>query len=73
MIACALCDEVAAQGYAVHDDFAVVEGFLVRKFPIYSSDGSSPTGKTRQLQYTLAQGEAGWLLKLDRLLNGVMT
>jgi hypothetical protein len=58
----------AAQGYAGHDDFAVVEGSLVRRFPIYAGEGSgaSPTGKTRQLQYKLVPGEAGWLLKLHR-------
>jgi hypothetical protein len=58
----------AAQGYQGHDDFAVVEGSLVRRFPIYAGEGAdaSPTGKTRQLQYKLLPGEAGWLLKLDR-------
>jgi hypothetical protein len=58
----------AAQGYRGHDDFAVVEGSLVRRFPIYAGEGAaaSPTGKTRQLQYKLVPGEAGWLLKLDR-------
>ncbi len=58
----------AAQGYQGHDEFAVVEGSLVRQFPIYVGEGvaASPTGKTRQLQYKLVPGEAGWLLKLDR-------
>jgi hypothetical protein len=58
----------AAQGYQGHDEFAVVEGSLVRQFPIYAGEGAaaSPTGKTRQLQYKLVSGEAGWLLKLDR-------
>jgi len=58
----------AAQGYQGHDEFAVVEGSLVRRFPIYAGEGAaaSPTGKTRQLQYKLVPGEAGWLLRLDR-------
>jgi len=58
----------AAQGYQGHDEFAVVEGSLVRQFPIYAGEGAaaSPTGKTRQLQYKLVPGEAGWMLKLDR-------
>ena len=58
----------AAKGYQGHDDFAVVEGSLVRRFPIYAGEGvgAAPTGKTRQLQYKLVPGEAGWLLKLDR-------
>jgi hypothetical protein len=57
-----------AQGYQGHDEFAVVEGSLVRRFPIYTGEGAaaSPTGRTRQLQYKLVPGEAGWLLKLDR-------
>jgi hypothetical protein len=61
----------AAQGYQGHDDFAVVEGSLVRRFPIYAGEGTaaSPTGKTRQLQYKLVPGEAGWLLKLDRTID----
>jgi len=59
---------VASQGYQGHDDFAVVEGSLVRRFPLYAGEGgaASPTGKTRQLQYKLVPGEAGWMLKLDR-------
>ena len=58
----------AAKGYQGHDDFAVVEGSLVRRFPIYAGEGvgAAPTGKTRQLQYKLVPGEAGWILKLDR-------
>jgi hypothetical protein len=58
----------AAKGYQGRDDFAVVEGSLVRRFPIYAGEGvgAAPTGKTRQLQYKLVPGEAGWLLKLDR-------
>jgi hypothetical protein len=48
--------------------FAVVGGSPVRRFPIYTGEGvgAAPTGKTRQLQYELVPGEAGWLLKLDR-------
>jgi hypothetical protein len=39
----------------------------VRQFPIYAAEGAaaSPTGKMRQLQYTLVPCETGWLLKLD--------
>ena len=63
-----MAETPAAQGYQGHDEFAVVEGSLVRRFPIYAGEGAaaSPTGKTRQLQYKLVPGEAGWLLKLDR-------
>lgn len=52
-----------AVGYAGGDEFAVVEGVLARRFPIQGGDGAA---KTRQLQYKLVPGEAGWQLKLDR-------
>lgn len=57
-------DPAAAKGYMGHDRFVVGEGALVRNFPIYK-DGdtnAAPTGGTRQLQYHLQAGEAGWLL-----------
>jgi hypothetical protein len=58
----------ATQGYQGHDHFAVVGNSLVRRFPIYagSATGASRTGRTRELQYRLVPGEAGWLLKIDR-------
>ena len=56
------------QGYMGHDQFTVVENRLQRSFPIYRQDDSNaaPTGGTRQLQYRLEPGEAGWVLKLDQ-------
>lgn len=61
----------ASDGYHGHDEMAVLEGVFGRRFPIYGQggDSSSPTGKTRQLQYKLAAGEAGWVLKLDKLIE----
>ncbi len=59
------------KGYRGHDEYAVVESTLVRRFPIYK-DGDSddkPTGGTRQFQYKLKAGEAGWLLRLDKTLE----
>ena len=44
------------------DEYAVVEGSFVRRFPIAG-------GKTRQIQYKLKAGEAGWLLKLDKVVE----
>ena len=57
----------AAQGYMGHDEFAVVESTFVQWFPIYrdSDVNARPSGGTRQLQYKLRPGEAGWVLKLD--------
>lgn len=43
-------------GYNGHDEFAVVETSLVQRFPIFSN--GEKTGKTRQVSYKLAEGEA---------------
>jgi hypothetical protein len=59
-----------AKGYQGHDEMAVVETVLARRFPIYGAgDPPAPTGRTRQLQYKLKPGEAGWLLSLDRTVE----
>lgn len=57
-------DSQARIGYLGHDEFAVVENRLVRRFPIYlqGDTNSAPTGGTRQLCYALMPGEAGWVL-----------
>jgi hypothetical protein len=61
----------AGAGYRGHDEFAVVEGSLVQRFPIYGTGDTNakPSGKMRQLQYKLKQGEASWVLKLDRTIE----
>ena len=61
-------DKVNSKGYMGHDQFAVGEGSFLRRFPIYKAGDSNakPSGKTRQLQYKLKAGEAGWLLKIDK-------
>ena len=58
-------------GYMGHDAFAVVEGTFVQSFPIYlqTDSNAQPSGKTRQLQYKLAPGEAGWRLDLDKVIE----
>ncbi len=47
-------------GYLGHDEFAIVKTFLVQRFKIYNSgdSNSNPTGKTREIQYKLKNGEA---------------
>lgn len=64
-------DPQASQGYMGHDEFAVVENTFVQRFPIYQGGdtNSAPSGKTRQLQYKLEPGEAGWVLRLDRTVE----
>jgi len=58
----------AEKGYQGQDEFAVLEGVLGRRFPIHDEAGA-PVGKLRQLQYTLNAGEAGWILKVDKILE----
>jgi hypothetical protein len=58
----------ATDGYLGQDEFAVLEGVLGRRFPIHDEIGA-PTGRIRQLQYTLSAGEAGWILKADQILE----
>jgi len=50
---------------------AVVESTFVQRFPLYKDgdSNSKPTGGMRQLQYKLVAGEAGWKLKLDKVVE----
>lgn len=61
-------DQVHGRGYQGHDQFRIVEGWLVRTFPVYNPGDlqSKPTGGQRQLQYALHPGEAGWILRVHR-------
>jgi len=64
-------DEAASKGYRGHDEFAVLEGVLGQRFPVYreADTDANPTGGMRQLQYKLVPGEAGWLLEVDRVVD----
>jgi hypothetical protein len=59
-------DAEVSRGYMGHDEFAVLENVLGRRFPIYeaSDANAQPSGKTRQLQYGLFSGEAGWVMRI---------
>jgi hypothetical protein len=58
-------------GYMGHDEFRVVENRLVRRFPVYgpADTNARPSGGTRQLQYRLEAGEAGWVLAVDKVVE----
>ncbi|RYD48159.1 MAG: hypothetical protein EOP83_26930 [Verrucomicrobiaceae bacterium] len=60
-----------SQGYRGGDEYAVVEGVIARRFPLYPVDATKtePTRKIRQIQYKLQAGEAGWLLKVDKVIE----
>jgi len=59
----------AGSGYMGHDEFAIIETTLARRFPIYK-DGdtnNNPTGGTRQIEYKLKDGEASRLFVIDKI------
>jgi len=64
-------DPKLAKGYRGHNEIAMVEGIVAQRFPIYKDNDTDdkPTEGTRQLQYKLTQGEASWVLKLDKVLE----
>jgi len=64
-------NSAVSQGYMGHDQFAVVEHNLVRRFPVYrqGDTNANPTGGTRQVHYRLTQGEASWVLALDSVVE----
>lgn len=60
-----------SKGYMGHDEFSIVEQYLVRRFPVYrpGDANSQPTGGLRQVQYKLVNGEASWLLRPVKSLS----
>ena len=56
-------DPALMNGYTGHDEFAVVENSLERRFPL----GGGRLNTYRQIQYKLNAGEAGWVLKKTRV------
>jgi len=64
-------DPEAMPGYMGHDEFAVIENNLVRRFPVYrdGDTNNAPSGGTRQIQYKLVGGESGWILRKDRIVD----
>ena len=61
----------ASEGYMGHDEFAIVETTFARRFPVYKEGdtNNNPTGGTRQIQYKLADGEAGRIFKIDKIIE----
>lgn len=64
-------DKKLSAGYMGHDEFAVIESVLARRFPVYKPGDTNikPTGGMRQIAYKLVPGEAGWVLKVKRVDN----
>lgn len=64
-------DPEATEGYMGHDEFAVGENALLRRFPVYREGdvNAAPSGGMRQVQYRLVTGEAGWVLEPHKVIN----
>lgn len=60
-----------SKGYQGHDRFRVVEGCLLRRFPLYRTGDSNarPSGGERQICYKLHSGEASWILRPSSVLK----
>ena len=58
-------DPKLRDGYKGNDQFMLMEGLLVRRFPVYQTDTLAksimPTGKIRQIMYRVAPAEKGGL------------
>jgi hypothetical protein len=52
-----------SMGFSGNDDMAAVESAFVHRFPIQD------TNKMRQLQFKLKQGEAGWIMVLNEVIE----
>ena len=55
-------------GYGGHDAFAIVNGTLTQRFPLYDPSGR-PTGKSRQVTYRLVNGEGARLLRVEKIVD----
>jgi len=56
-------------GYKGHDEFSLVENTLSQRFPIYNEGdtNANPTGGTRQVSYSLVDGEAMRKLEVNKV------
>lgn len=56
-------DPKLRSGYKGFDTFMLMEGTLMRRFPVYTADSvdAKPTGMYRQIQYAVVPGERGSL------------
>lgn len=59
----------ASKGYMGHDEFAIVENSFCRRFKTYNPQdtNSNPTGKMRQIQYQLKEGENSRVFAVDKI------
>ncbi len=60
-----------AAGYMGHDGFEVAGTSLLRRFPLYgvSDSNAAPSGKTRQLEYTLSWAGTTGVLRVEKVTD----
>jgi hypothetical protein len=61
----------ASKGYMGHDEFAIVENSFCQRFKTYNPEdtNSNPTGKMRQIQYKLKDGENSRVFVVDKIIE----
>lgn len=61
----------ASSGYMGHDEFAIVETTLIRRFPVYNEGdtNNNPTGGFRQIGYKLKDGEASRVFEISKIFD----
>ncbi|MCP4884001.1 MAG: hypothetical protein GY908_09420 [Flavobacteriales bacterium] len=54
-------------GYMGHDSIYIANNKIYRKYPVYKEGDPNccPSGGDKTLSYTLQQGEASWILKIE--------
>ncbi|MNF02387.1 hypothetical protein D3C80_2015230 [compost metagenome] len=54
-----------------HDSFRIHKNRLIRSFPIYkeTDPNAAPSGGIREISYKLKEGETGWVLKQDTVIE----
>lgn len=59
------------EGFMGHNQFVFDADNLLNVFPVYleRDTNSQATGGERKIQYQLIAGEAGWILKADRIIE----
>ena len=59
-----LDDQKLKAGYLGNDEYSLMEGTLMRRFPVYNTSDSAnikPSGTFRQIQYRVVKGDRGEL------------
>jgi hypothetical protein len=61
----------ANKGYMGHDEFSIVENSFCQRFKTYNPQdtNSNPTGKMRQIQYKLKDGENSRVFVVDKIIE----